>query len=136
MSLFGSALSTGSTHVVILTDHLPDEESFLSVSPKIEVDPLFPIRTSVIWAEETAEDSLRLLIWERGVGETFGCGTGATAAAADYMRRKGRGGTVSVTSKGGTLRVSASSWDSILTLEGQAEIVYRGRFPLQTHNRV
>jgi len=130
MSLFGSALSTGSTHVIIPTAKLPDEESFLSVSPKIEVDPMFPNRTSVIWTQELAPDRLQLLIWERGVGETLGCGTGASAAAADYLRRKGRGGTVFVASKGGALRVEMSSWDAPIRLTGMAETVFKGSFAL------
>jgi diaminopimelate epimerase len=128
MSLFGSALTTGSTHVVIPTDKLPDTESFASVSAKIEVDPLFPNRTSVIWSHELSPDKLELLIWERGVGETLGCGTGASAAAADYLRRKGRGGTVFVSSKGGALRIRMEAWDAPIEVVGVAEQVYRGTY--------
>jgi diaminopimelate epimerase len=128
LSLFGSALTTGSTHVVIPTTSLPDDESFLAVSPKIETDPLYPDRTSVIWAQEVGPDHLKIRIWERGVGETLGCGTGATAAAADYLRRKGRGGKVTVESRGGTLQVSAASWMEPLTIEGIAEQVFRGEY--------
>jgi len=128
LSIFGSALTTGSTHTVIPTAALPDQETFESVSPKIERSPLFPDRTSVIWAQETGDNQLQLLIWERGVGETLGCGTGASAAAANYLRGKGRGGTVEVTSKGGTLRVSMDSWSAPITVEGVAERVFQGEF--------
>ena len=128
MSLFGSALTTGSTHVIFPTIQLPDAESFASVSAKIEVAPLFPKRTSVIWSQELAADRLQILIWERGVGETLGCGTGASAAAADYLRRKGRGGTVFVSSKGGALRIRMDAWDAPIEVIGVAEQVYRGTF--------
>lgn len=128
MSLFGSSLTTGSTHTVILTDRLPDQESFEAVSPKIEVAPLWPDRTSVIWTQEVEPDHLKLLIWERGVGETLGCGTGASAAAVDYLRRKGRGGTVTVESKGGVLQARLAAWDAPITLIGVAEGVFRGEF--------
>ncbi|MGV3614459.1 MAG: diaminopimelate epimerase [Fimbriimonas sp.] len=128
LSLFGSALTTGSTHTIIPTSSLPDDDSFLAVSPRIETDPMFPDRTSVIWSQEVAPDHLKIRIWERGVGETLGCGTGATAATADYLRRKNRGGAVTVESKGGSLKISAASWFEPLTIEGVAEQVYKGEY--------
>lgn len=130
LSLFGSTLTTGSTHTVIPTISLPDDDSFRSVSAKIEVDPMFPERTSVIWTQEVEPNSLRIRIWERGVGETMGCGTGASAAAADYLRRKGRGGTVTVESRGGTLKVETARWDLPLTLVGKAFAVFTGNWPV------
>jgi diaminopimelate epimerase len=128
LSLFGSVLSTGSTHTILPTDHLPDPETFTSVSQKIETDPLFPDRTSVIWVEEIAPFKLRILIWERGVGETFGCGTGASAAAADYLRRKDTGGEVMLASKGGALQVKMANWQSPIEITGVAESVFSGEF--------
>lgn len=127
LSLYGSALTTGSTHTVIPTYALPDDDSFRSVSAKIEVDPLFPQRTSVIWVRDAAENVLEIRIWERGVGETLGCGTGSGAAAADYLRRKGRGGTVTVHNPGGTLEVRADRWNAPLTIVGRAEVLYEGK---------
>jgi diaminopimelate epimerase len=132
LSLFGSALTTGSTHTVIPTDALPDDESFASVSAKIEVLPLFPKRTSVIWRREVAEDELEIRIWERGVGETLGCGTGASAAAADYLRRKGRGGRVRVRSRGGEVWIRADRSLATISVEGRAETVYRGTYFWET----
>lgn len=128
LSLFGSSLTTGTTHTIIVTDKIPGDDAFRSVSAKIEVDPLWPERTSVIWVKEVVQNKLLIRIWERGVGETLGCGTGASAAAADYLRRQGRGGTVEVTSRGGTLKVRTDSWFSPLTLIGVAEEVFRGDF--------
>lgn len=133
MSLFGSALTTGSTHVIIPTIKIPGDDSFESVSAKIEVSPLFPQRTSVIWAQEVVPDRLLIRIWERGVGETLGCGTGASAAAVDYLRRKNRGGTVEVTSRGGTLKVEMTAWDQPITLTGTAETVYSGEYFFASH---
>lgn len=126
ISLFGSALTTGSTHTIIPTSELPDDDSFTSVSAQIEVAPLFPDRTSVIWRQEVGPDHLKLRIWERGVGETLGCGTGASAAAVDYLRRKRRGGTVTVESRGGTLRVAAESAGGHISLIGTAHPVFSG----------
>ncbi len=128
LSFFGSALTTGSTHVVIPTVNLPDEESFVSISSSIEKDPKFPEHTSVIWTKETEPMRLQIRIWERGAGETQGCGTGSSAAAADYLRRRGKGGTVIVINPGGPLSVSMDAWDAPISAEGDAEITYTGTF--------
>lgn len=128
MNLFGSALTTGSSHVVISTYALPDDDSFKSVSPKIEVDPMYPQRTSVIWRREIEPMKVEIRIWERGVGETQGCGTGSSAAAADYLRGKGKGGRVEVQNPGGTIFISMDRWDAPITVEGTAEQVYEGHF--------
>ena len=60
------------------------------------------------------------------MGETQGCGTGSSAAAADYLRRKGKGGTVEVINPGGSIFVSMGSWNSPITIVGEAREVYRG----------
>lgn len=130
LSLMGSALTTGSTHVVIPTYAIPDDDTFRSVSAKIEVDPQFPQRTSVIWRREVEPMKLEIRIWERGVGETQGCGTGSSAAAADYLRAKGTGGRVEVINPGGSIFVSMDRWDAPITVEGRAKRVYEGRFVL------
>lgn len=127
--LSGSALSTGSTHVVLPVGSLPDDDGFRKISSKLEVDPRFPQRTSVIWAARE-EDALRIRIWERGVGETLGCGTGSSAAAVDWMRRRRRGGRIEVRNPGGTVWVEADTWSSSVTLEGEATTVFQGDFPL------
>jgi diaminopimelate epimerase len=132
LSLFGSVLTTGSTHTIIPTSCLPDDETFRSVSAKIEVDPKFPERTSVIWRQEVAPNVLKLRIWERGVGETLGCGTGSSAAAADYLRRSGRGGRVEVQNPGGTVFVEMAAWNAPVTIEGQAQEVYSGQYLWET----
>jgi diaminopimelate epimerase len=123
----GSSLTTGSTHTVIWGAD-PDEAEFNLASPQIEVDPKFPHRTSILWAKELAHDHLEVRIWERGVGETAGCGTGSSATVVDYLRRQGRGGKVSVENPGGTVLVSLERWDGPITIEGVAEEVYRGEF--------
>lgn len=125
--LQGSALSTGSTHVILPTGSLPDDEGFVKVSKMLEHDPRFPQRTSVIWAVRDG-DALKIRIWERGVGETFGCGTGSSAAAVDLMRRRGEGGRIEVKNPGGSVWVSADSWHHPITIEGTAKTLFEGEF--------
>jgi diaminopimelate epimerase len=128
--VIGSAITTGSTHVVVPVLVLPDDGKVMRLGPKIEHFELYPIRTSVIWVEEVAEDHLKIRIWERGVGETMGCGTGSSAAAADYLRGKGRGGRVRVDNPGGTVWITAALWDAPISVEGTAEATFDGDYAL------
>ena len=86
------------------------------------------MRTSVMWSQEISENVIRIRPWERGVGETRGCGSGSSAAAADYLRRKGRGGSVEVQNPGGSVIVRMTRWDAPIEVEGIAHEVYQGQF--------
>jgi len=90
------------------------------------MSPVFPSRTSVIWTQPLGERELKLRIWERGVGETLGCGTGTSAAAAVWFRRHGLSGEVLVHNPGGDLVVSMDSWDGAIRLTGRAHEPFSG----------
>ncbi len=133
LQVAGTALAvhcanTGSTHTVIWRERLPEDAEFFALSPLIEEHPLFPERTSVLWAAQVAPDAVCVRIWERGVGETLGCGTGACAVAA-VARREGRwqGESLRVRSRGGDLLTawSGQAMDSIY-LTGYATTVFSG----------
>lgn len=121
-----AALTTGSTHVVLPVEELPEDAEFVSVSKALEHDPRFPQRTSVIWMRTDSDHVLSLRIWERGVGETLGCGTGSSAAAAAQARRLGRGGTYTVRNPGGTVEIALDTWDGPITVRGEASVVFEG----------
>lgn len=125
-----SLVSTGSTHTVIFVPELPDDETVAKVGSALEHHPIFPSRTSVIWVHRIVSDHLQIRIWERGVGETLGCGTGSSAAAIVEARRDGRAGprTIRVDNPGGTVRVSFDGWDQPISISGEANRVYSGRF--------
>lgn len=128
-----SSVSTGSTHTVLFVSELPNDERFFHISPLIEHHPLYPERTSVMWATPDSDceqgAAWRIRIWERGAGETLGCGTGACAVAV-LARATGRSQQTqtAIRSRGGELSVtwSAEGVDSAMTLTGPAEIVYAG----------
>lgn len=126
--LSGSALTTGSTHAIIPVGALPDEDTFRSLSAILENDPKFPDRTSVIWSRRDGERELSIRIWERGVGETQGCGTGSAAAAVDFARRRNESGPITVHNPGGDVTVAFERWDAPITVSGQASIVYEGEW--------
>lgn len=125
----GSTLTTGSTHTVIPVSELPSDDQIATWGPAIENLPMFPSRTSAIFVKETdLPNDLQIRIWERGVGETLGCGTGSSAAAADYLRRRSSGGTVLVRNRGGDVTIEMARWDAPITVTGTAELVYTGRY--------
>ncbi len=117
-------VSTGTTHSVIFYKNLT-EEIFKKYSPIIENHPLFPDRTSVIWVIDEYHRELKIRIWERGVGETLGCGTGACAAVVAKILRGEENLNYKVTSKGGTLYVEWKDRKDIF-LSGKAEKVFEG----------
>ena len=124
-----TAVNTGSTHTVIFGE-APDEATFERVSPQIEHHPLFPERTSVLWATPQGDHTIAVRIWERGAGETLGCGTGACAVgvAAVLNGLSQAGIPLDIVSKGGTLRITWPDEDASVDMIGPAHIVYEGDF--------
>ena len=122
-------INTGSTHTVIFGEQ-PLEEVFQRVSPLIENHPLFPERTSVLWATPAGHNTVAIRIWERGAGETLGCGTGACAVgvAAVLNGYTDFNTQTDIVSKGGTLRITWPGEDASVQMVGPAQIVYRGDF--------
>ena len=77
------------------------------------------------------EHRLRMRIWERGVGETLACGTGACAAAVLALKRgKVSPGEIIVASTGGELRVNWEGEGQPVFLTGPAETVFEGTIAL------
>lgn len=132
-TLIISALSTGSTHAVTFVSELPDDNTFFTVSRQVEHSPLFPERTSLMWCQVEAPDRLGLRIWERGAGETWGCGTGACAAAVAAMQQGlvPTGEPVAVASRGGELQIVWREGEPI-RMTGPAVSVYEGLYALET----
>lgn len=95
-----------------------------AVGPVVEGDPHFPERTNVEFATVVAPDRIALRVWERGVGETLACGTGAAATAAVAYRNGLTDARVTVDLPGGALVVEVAS-DGIW-IEGPAETAFRG----------
>ncbi|HVF09156.1 MAG TPA: diaminopimelate epimerase [Abditibacteriaceae bacterium] len=121
-----TSLSTGSTHTVIFTDGIVDEATFTQLSPLIEQHAWFPERTSILWACVEDTRHLRLRIWERGVGETLACGTGACAAAVAAQVTGRCGEHVAAASRGGVLEIEWRPGSEIF-MTGPAQSVFSGQ---------
>jgi len=126
-----TCLSIGNPHCVIFVDHVEDFpiEKF---GPKIENHPIFPKRTNVEFVQVTRNDEMKIRVWERGVGETLACGTGACAAvvAANSLGKIGNECTVHLL--GGDLKIQYKN-DKIL-MTGAAEKSFEGIIDIQLEN--
>src|SRR5687768_6716589 len=103
VSYRGDAAGVGNPHFVVFVDD-PDAVPLDRHGPILEHDARFPNRTNVEVAVPTAS-GLRMRVWERGVGETASCGSGACAAAAAALRRGLAPARMTVTVPGGELVV-------------------------------
>lgn len=120
-----SALSTGSTHAVIMGSE-PDDDEFLAVSRVLEHDPRFPDRTSTMWVTVMGPHDLKLRPYERGAGETRGCGTGSAAAAVVHSRISGITGQINVHNTGGTVNVHLEDWHGPIRLASAVDLHFTG----------
>ncbi len=99
-----SAVSMGNPHAVTVVDDVTTAP-VRTVGPDVEFDERFPERTNVEFAQVVSPSEVRLRVWERGVGETAACGTGACATVVALQRRRLVGGEVDVHVPGGVLHV-------------------------------
>ena len=127
------SVSTGSTHTVFFTDAEATHKYFEAWSSRLEVHPVFPERSSILWAQVLGPNELSVRIWERGVGETLACGTGACAVAVAAMRLGlVEGQQARVRSKGGVLEIAwahrAEGEAATIWKSGPAQVVFEGEF--------
>ncbi|MBM3696729.1 MAG: diaminopimelate epimerase [Actinobacteria bacterium] len=117
------SVSVGNPHAVAFVDDCY-AVPVGAVGPIVEGDPHFPERTNVGFATVVSSRRLDLRVWERGVGETLACGSGAAAAAALAHRRGLTGPRVTVMLPGGPLEVEVEG--ARVWIEGPARAVFRG----------
>ncbi len=122
-----SALSVGNPHATFFVEDA-DEVRLAELGPDLEVDPLFPERANIAVAQVTGVDALRVRVWERGVGITEACGTGASAAAVNAARRGLTGRRVEVTLDGGQLTISWRE-DGHVEMTGPIATAFSGLLP-------
>jgi diaminopimelate epimerase len=123
----GTTVSLGNPHFVLFDR--PFEEA-ATLGPRLERNPAFPDRTNVEWVR-LRDGGTDVVVWERGVGLTLACGTGACAAAAAAVRsgRVPGGGWLTVRLPGGALEVKVEADLSQVRLRGPAAFVYEATIP-------
>ena len=123
-----TAVSMGNPHAILWVDDLKTAPVD-TVGPAIETHPVFPNRTNVEFAQAMGGDLIRLRVWERGVGETLACGTGAcaTLVAATLGCLAGREAVIALL--GGDLLIRWDE-DGHVYMTGPATEVFEGTIPL------
>ncbi len=129
--LWVSVASMGNPHVVIQLDKPATDDLVQRLGSTLESHPRFPERVNVGFLHVVDRAQIHLRVYERGVGETLACGTGACAAAVCAMRMGLIADKVNVVKTGGTLTIE---WDghveSDVLMTGPAQTVFEGEFYL------
>lgn len=123
-----SCVSMGNPHVVFFVDNV-DTAPVESLGPWLEKHQRFPEGANVGFAQILTRDRIRLRVWERGVGVTRACGTGACAAVVAAHRRGFTGRRAVIETDGGELVVDWRESDNHVLMNGPVEVEYLGRLP-------
>lgn len=123
------ACNVGNPHATFFVDDLDgvDLETF---GPELEHNPIFPERANIGVLQVIDRERARLRVWERGVGETQACGSGACAAAVALVRRDLADRDVEIELPGGTLFLSYRP-DGHIVMTGPASSAFVGAFDAQ-----
>ena len=121
-----TCISMGNPHCVIFTKDI-DNLNLEKIGPDYENDPIFPERVNTEFVEIIDNKTLKMRVWERGSGETWACGTGASAVCVaavlngicDYDT------DVLVKLRGGDLTINYKK-DGTVYMTGPATFVFDG----------
>ncbi|MCC6219972.1 MAG: diaminopimelate epimerase [Deltaproteobacteria bacterium] len=125
-----TAVGMGNPHCVVITENV-SEYPVGVVGPKLELHEFFPQRTNVEFVEIVDRRRIKMRVWERGVGETLACGTGACGAVGALIHMGKCANTVVVETLGGELEVSWDVQAKRIHLTGDAARVFSGEINLQ-----
>jgi diaminopimelate epimerase len=122
------AVNIGNPHCVFF---VPDAAviEIERIGPRVEHDPLFPARVNVEVVEVRNRGRVRMRVWERGVGVTRACGTGACASVVAAVRRGLTDRRVVVELDGGELEIEWREADGHVLMTGPVEVEFSGDLP-------
>jgi len=119
------AVSMGNPHAVMVVDDV-DDIDVDALGQAIESHPMFPNRVNAGFMQIVNRNEIRLRVYERGVGETKACGTGACAAVAVGRMLNRLDEQVTAHLHGGDLNISWNGEGSALLMTGPATTVFQG----------
>ena len=129
-SLSIGALSMGNPHAILMVDDC-DAAPVSTLGPLLEAHTRFPERVNVGFMQVQSRGEVKLRVFERGVGETDACGSGACAAAVHGMKLGLLDEEVLVSLPGGKLSVSWPSMGDRVWLGGPTATVFNGTVTLK-----
>lgn len=124
-----SVVSMGNPHAVIIVPNI-DTVPVKKLGPLLAKHSSFPNQTNVEFMQIIDRNTIRLRIWERGVGETLSCGTGACASVVAGIKLGQLNNPVTVQFPHGKLFIEWPGLDHPVTMKGPATNVFVGRFRL------
>lgn len=132
-SIIIDVVNMGNPHAVTI---VPDvlKADVAGMGPQIEAHERFPQRVNAGFMQIVDQNHARLRVFERGVGETLACGTGACAAAISGMRRGLLANTVEIELAGGKLQIEWKEGD-VVWMTGPTANVYEGRIDLSFYQQ-
>lgn len=122
-------VNMGNPHAVTIVPNVLTAD-VAKIGPQVESHVRFPQRVNAGFMQIVDEKHARLRVFERGVGETMACGTGACAAAVSGMRRGLLADNVEIELAGGKLQIEWKEGD-VVWMTGPTATVYEGRLDLR-----
>jgi len=127
--VFIATVSMGNPHAVTLVDNV-DTAPVAVLGPAVQASPRFPQGVNVGFLQVVDRSHVRLRVFERGVGETLACGTGACAAVVSGIRLGLLDGSVEVQTRGGVLTIDWAGGNASVFMTGPATTVFHGEIDL------
>jgi diaminopimelate epimerase len=128
-SVTASAASVGNPHCILFVGDA-ERAPVAHIGPLVETHPLFPNHTNVEFAQVLDKSRIRMRVWERGVGITLACGTGAAATAVAAIRKKLVERKVEVILDGGPLTIEWRESDGHVLMTGPGVTSFTGEVEL------
>ena len=122
----GTGVSMGNPHFVIFVEDI-NKIDLPTVGPALETHIAFPRKTNVEFVQKIDEHTLRMRVWERGVGITQACGTGACATLVASVLTKHTGKQARILLDGGELAIEWNKNGNVL-MTGPAQKVFDGEY--------
>ncbi|GAB2196927.1 diaminopimelate epimerase [Sessilibacter sp. MAH4] len=120
------SVSMGNPHAVLFINDT-ETAPVQTLGAKIECHPDFPEKVNVSFAQVMSRTEVKYRVFERGVGETLACGTGACAAVACGIVQGKLDNNVTVHLRGGDLKIQWQGVGHPLYMTGPAVTVYHGQ---------
>lgn len=125
----GTLVSMGNPHMVTFVENV-NEVPIEEWGPIIEQDARFPNRINIEFVQVVSNSEVIQRTWERGSGETWSCGTGASAVCVAGVLTQRTGNEVLIHLTGGNLKLSWQGDENPVTMRGDTREVFSGRWPL------
>jgi diaminopimelate epimerase len=124
-----ATVSMGNPHAVLLVNDV-DTALVGVLGPQIQANPRFGQGVNVGFMQVQSRNAVRLRVYERGVGETLACGSGACAAVVAGIRLGLLEHQVDVETRGGMLSIAWAGGDAPVLMTGPATTVFRGEIEM------